>query len=223
MIKGAVMDVDGVILDSAWVWEDLGPRYLEGLGIKYASDLSEKVFYMTVEESAAYMAETYDIDKDPEDMSREMTGLLRDFYENEASLKAGVTEYIEGFRDLDIPVVIATSGERRNMEAALDRLGVLRFFTESLTCRDVGAGKDSPLIYLEAARIIGEEPKDIVVLEDSMQGIMTAGKAGFITAGVFDQLEEKNKAAMERAADIYIRDFRDPGFGDFIKALQGRI
>ena len=59
-------------------------------------------------------------------------------------------------------------------------------------------GKDSPLIYLEAARIIGEEPKDIVVLEDSMQGIMTAGKAGFITAGVFDQLEEKNKACQTR-------------------------
>ncbi len=219
VIKGAIFDVDGVILDSMGIWENLGERYLKGMGIRPEKDLDKKLLYITMEEGAEYMIKEYGLRKTTGEVTEELSLLLKSFYENEVSLKKGVREYLEGFAGLNIPMAIATSGGRANMEAALKRLGIHGFFKGSLTCAQVGKGKDDPFIYLEAARLLGERPENTVVFEDSPLGIRTAGEAGFVTAAVYDPSGEEYREYMEKAGDIYVRDFRHPDFKDFMKEV----
>lgn len=57
MIRGAVFDLDGVLLDSMAVWNDLGARYLLKQGIQPQSGLRDILFSMSMEQGAEYMKE----------------------------------------------------------------------------------------------------------------------------------------------------------------------
>ena len=62
MIKGVIFDVDGVLLNSMPVWENLGELYLRHLGIEAEKDLGTKLYTMSLEQSAEYLTETYHLD-----------------------------------------------------------------------------------------------------------------------------------------------------------------
>ena len=64
MIKGAIFDIDGVLLDSMIIWTDLGERYLRSIGKEPEEGLTEKLFSMSMEQGAEYLKDTYNIDKD---------------------------------------------------------------------------------------------------------------------------------------------------------------
>ena len=57
MIRGVIFDVDGVLLNSMPVWENLGEIYLERLGIEAEKGLGETLFAMSLEEGADYLIE----------------------------------------------------------------------------------------------------------------------------------------------------------------------
>ena len=63
MIKGAIFDIDGVLLDSMIIWTDLGERYLRSIGKEPEEGLTEKLFSMSMEQGAEYLKDTYNIDK----------------------------------------------------------------------------------------------------------------------------------------------------------------
>ena len=59
MIKGAIFDVDGTLLDSMEIWENAGARYLRSIGEVPEENLSEILYPMTMAEGAAYVKENY--------------------------------------------------------------------------------------------------------------------------------------------------------------------
>ena len=122
MIKGVIFDVDGVLLNSMPVWENLGELYLNSLGLEAEKDLGEILFTMSLEEGAEYLITQYGIDKSVEEVVNGLNREVRDFYAEKVPLKEGVRQYLSEFRERGIPMVIATSGDRKNTEAALRRL-----------------------------------------------------------------------------------------------------
>ena len=124
MIRGVIFDVDGVLLNSMPVWENLGELYLNRLGIEAEKGLGDTLFTMSLEEGAAYLISHYHLDKTPEEIIKGLNREVQDFYENRVPLKEGVRQYLQEFRERQIPMVIATSGDRKNAEAALKRLKV---------------------------------------------------------------------------------------------------
>ena len=128
MIKGVIFDVDGVLLDSMSAWENLGQMYLKHLGISAEADLGEILSPMSLEEAARYLIDHYGLRWKPEEVVRGINQELKAFYEHQVLLKPGVEIYVNEFCRRNIPMAIATSGDRENAEAALDRLGVLSYF-----------------------------------------------------------------------------------------------
>lgn len=55
MIKGAIFDVDGTLLDSMGIWKDVGVRYLNSIGIEAEPDLENILFTMSIQEGAQYV------------------------------------------------------------------------------------------------------------------------------------------------------------------------
>ena len=66
MIRGVIFDVDGVLLNSMPVWENLGELYLNSMGIEAEKDLRDTLFAMSLEEGADYLIAHYRLDKTPE-------------------------------------------------------------------------------------------------------------------------------------------------------------
>ena len=209
MIKGVIFDVDGVLLNSMPVWENLGELYLRSLGIEAEQGLGEILFTMSMEEAADYLITHYGLDKTPDQIISGVNREVKDFYELKVPLKEGVRQYLNEFRERKIPMVIATSGDRKNAEAALQRLKIRSFFQGIFTCSEIGSGKNEPDIYYAAALQLDTDPKQTWVFEDAYHAIRTAKKAGFRTAGVYDKANDRDLAHIWNTADIYLSEFQD--------------
>ncbi|MCC2255232.1 HAD family phosphatase [Ruminococcus sp. CLA-AA-H200] len=219
MIKGVVFDVDGVLLNSMPVWENLGELYLERLGVEAEKDLGETLFAMTLEEGAQYLISRYGLDKTPEEIIKGLNREVKDFYVSKVPLKEGVRQYLYEFRERNIPMVIATTGDRENAQAALKRLKVYSYFRGIFTCSEIGSGKNQPDIYYAAALQLDTDPKETLVFEDALHAIQTAKRAGFKTVGVYDRANDRNLAQIWNTADIYLPEFKD--FDLFWKRASG--
>ena len=209
MIRGVIFDVDGVLLNSMPVWENLGEIYLEHLGIEAEKGLGETLFAMSLEEGADYLIENYGLKQTPGEIIAGLNREVQDFYGRKVPLKEGVRGYLQEFRDRKIPMAIATSGDRANAEAALKRLKVISYFRAVFTCSEIGSSKSHPDIYYAAALQLDADPADTWVFEDALHAIRTAKKAGFRTAGVYDRASGRDLAQIRDTADIYLPEFKD--------------
>ena len=208
-IRGAIFDVDGVLIDSMFIWEGLGDRYLATQEKTAEPDLYEKLANYTMEEGAAYMKERYGLADTPEKIKADCLAIIDSFYRYEVEAKPGAKEILAEFRELGIPMVIASSGDDELMEAALTRLGMWEYFQTAFTCTVLETSKREPLIYLTCAEYLGLDPGEIVVFEDVFHAVTTAKDAGFFTVGIRDAASEADRPAIMEKSDMYLDSLAD--------------
>lgn len=205
-IRGVIFDVDGTLLDSMEIWEDVGERSLRNIGIEPEEGLGQKLFAMTIDEGVAYVKKKYALDEPEEILKDAMLEEVAHFYEEEAPLKAGARELLSRLKEAKVPMMVATSSDKRLIKAAFERLGILNCFKNIYTCDDVGAGKDQTDIYHACAKELGLEPSEILVFEDAIHGATSAKKAGFVLVGVYDRFSEAGQEILKKIADFYAGD-----------------
>lgn len=201
MIKYAIFDLDGTILDSSEMWKTLGAQYLTLLGKTPAPDLADKLGKMTIPEGAAYVHDEYDITYSPEEIVRHITRMTEKYYLEQVSLKDGAPKLLAALRAHCVRMSIATAGDANLALSALTRLGIAEFFAGAVSCSNYGA-KTSPEVFFAAADLIYAVPEETMVFEDSLHAVRTAKKAGFATAAVYD-VSEKNQEELKKTADFY--------------------
>lgn len=209
MIKGIIFDADGTLLDSMYIWEELGERYLADRNIKAEQDLGKILYPMTLEQSSTYLKNKYSIKDSTEKIINDILCLLTDFYKKEVLLKEGVYSYLEKMKPKGVVMGIATSGDKELLVSALKRLNVYHYFSVILTCSQYKTSKYEPLIYLKAAQTLGTKPSETVVFEDVLYGIKTAKDAGFVTVAVEDLSNIGDRQQLKECANYYIKDFND--------------
>ena len=98
-MKAAIFDVDGTLLDSMSVWEDIGERYLTSQNITAEKNLRAALHTMSLEQGAAWMKEKYQLDKSISQIIEEVLKIVSDFYRFEAPLKPGVKKTLEWVKE----------------------------------------------------------------------------------------------------------------------------
>lgn len=186
----SIFDVDGTILDSMEVWNTLASQYVQSLGKVPKKNLDEIVSDMSLEQSATYLKKHYKINKQEERIISEILNFISDFYEYEVNLMPGFKEFISHYDSIN---VIGTSCDEELVKIALNRLGVLNYFEDIITCSKVNKSKDDSDFYLACAQALKQRPEDIVVFEDADYCIDVARKVGFKVIKIKDwrDLNEK--------------------------------
>ena len=205
MIKGAIFDVDGTLLDSMEIWEDVAIRFLKSIGVEAEPDLPEVMFTMSLPEGAAYVKEHYRLTRETDEIIQGVLDIIRKYYEETAPLKPGVTKILEELSGKRIPMTVATSNNKEEVEAAFKRLGIASYFSRIFTCEEVGAGKTRPDIYMKAAEYMGTRPEETVIFEDVLHAIRTAKKAGFLAVGLYDEASKADQEEIKKEADWYAK------------------
>ncbi len=206
MIKGAIFDVDGTLLDTMPIWHEVSGRYLAKRGIKAPQSLVDKIFTMTLSEGCRYIKELYSLPDPTESVEEAIVSEIREFYYTEAQMKPGAGELLRRFSALGIPMVILTSGLRETHTRAMERLGILGCFEELYFCSELGMTKREPETFLRVAEALGTAPCDTCVFEDSLYAIKTAKKAGFQVTGVADADQEKEREEIISLSDLFVYD-----------------
>ncbi|MDE6727366.1 MAG: HAD family phosphatase [Oscillospiraceae bacterium] len=207
MIKFAIFDLDGTLLDSSEMWRTLGARYLSFLKKTPEPGLNEALNEMTMPMGAQYLREHYNIAYSSEEIVRHLTRMIESYYAEEVNLKDGAPKLLAALRTHCVHMSIATSSDERLAMMSLMRLGVGDFFAGAVSCSNYGA-KTSPDVYLAAADLIYAIPEETVVFEDSLFAVRTARKAGFATAAVMD-ISESDQEGLKRASDFYTENLED--------------
>lgn len=186
----SIFDVDGTILDSMEVWNTLASQYVQSLGMVPEKNLDEIVSDMSLEQSATYLKNHYKINKQEERIISEVLNFISDFYEYEVNLMPGFKEFISHYDSIN---VIGTSCDEELVKIALNRLAVLNYFEDIITCSKVNKSKKDPDFYLACAQVLKQRPEDIVVFEDADYCIDVARKVGFKVIKIKDwrDLNEK--------------------------------
>ena len=209
MIKGAIFDLDGTLLDSMFIWDTIGEEYLRSLGKEPHEDLKETFMTLTLEEAAEYYREHYGVTLSVGEIVDGVNSMVEQTYRTKVTLKPGISEYLAWLKENGVRMCVATVTDRYLVEETLERLGVRHYFSEIFTCAEVGFGKDKPVIYQKALEHLGTEKRDTYVFEDMLFALNTAKTDGFPTVGVYDR-HEVHQDELKKLSDYYIRDFSDP-------------
>lgn len=204
MIKGAIFDVDGTLLDSMPIWEQAGALYLESLNIQADPDLGALMYAMTMEEGATYLRQQYGVDRTADEIISGIHGIIRGFYYDEVVLKPGVMEFLTFLKKEHIRITAATSCDRPFVEAAFERLCIAEYFERIFTCTEIGAGKHSPDIFAAASVSMATVPSETWVFEDALHAILICRESGYKTVGVYDSSNDRQWEEIRRCADICI-------------------
>ena len=209
MIRGAIFDLDGVLLDSLGIWYDLGARYVLSMGMQPVSGMSETLFSMSMEQGAVYLKRTFGLEKREEEIIADLEQILRDYYYKEVPAKEGAKELLAFLQEQGVKMAAATSSPRPHVTEALNRLGLLSYMQEIYTTSEVGESKHSPRIYELAAKGLECSAEEILVFEDSLYALKTAKTAGFRCVGVYDAQGESDQHGLEMTADVYLHKLKE--------------
>jgi len=208
MLKGVIFDFDGTLFDSMWIWETAGEVYLRSLGKEPQAGLQKILKPMSLLQSARYLRAQYGLSCSEQAIMGGVNRTVEDFYFHTAEPKHGVIAFLEELHRREIKLCIATATDRYQVEAALRRCGMERFFSEIFTCTEVGSGKDEPEIFRRAMAHLQTDRRTTAVVEDAYHAAYTAKQDGFAVVGVWDP-HESRQAELRAITDLFLSDYGD--------------
>ena len=203
MIKGAIFDVDGTLIDSLGGWRTAVSGYLGSVGVMFDEDVYKRMHRLTAEKAISYLKRELSL-KDPESVIRErIFASLEVFYREKTRIVPGVPELLEALDRAGVVMAAATSNRRDFALSALRCHKIDRYFSRIVTCDDFGTTKSVPTVYLRTAELIGFSPSETVVFEDSPHAAETAHAAGFPVELVSGDLSDGGvRSAILRRAGV---------------------
>ncbi|MBQ9065895.1 MAG: HAD family phosphatase [Clostridia bacterium] len=215
-LRAAIFDVDGTLIDSMPIWYDVGARYLRSCGVTPPEELWRRYFTMGLEEAAQDMREQFSLPQPMEEIKQGFLQIVERFYREEVPLKPGAGNFLKELHKAGVPMALATANTSELANAALTRLGVLEYFSVTLSCEDFGTTKKEPLVYRKAAERLGTEPSETAVFEDILLAVTTAHDAGFCAVAVEDRASAEEEEQIRRVADHYISNFSEIPIDAFV-------
>ena len=208
-IEGAVVDLDGTLLDSSWVWEKVDEKFLGDRGFQVPDDYVDEISPLGAERAAVYTIERFGLNEDKDDIVREWIEMAKKEYATEVVCKPYAKEFLEELHKLNIKMAVATSSDRELFMKTLEREGILKYFQKIVTVDEVERGKGYPDIYEEAARRIKVNPHKCLVFEDILAGVTGASLGEFNVVAVFDEKSKHNWEKIKSISKYSINDYKE--------------
>ncbi|RFU41428.1 HAD family phosphatase [Actinomadura logoneensis] len=182
--QAVVFDMDGVLVDSEPVWEEVRRGYVADRGGTWHSDTQERLMGMNTPEWAAYLAtDVIGGDATAEQVAYEVVDRMSRRYADEVPVMPGAVEAVERLAEFR-PLGVASSSPRVLIELVLGRLGIAGRFRTLVSTEDVDLGKPAPDGYLAAAARLEVAAEACVAVEDSSNGLRSAHAAGMRVVAV---------------------------------------
>jgi len=187
MKKGIILDLDGVICDTAYfhylAWKELAEEY----NYELTHSDNEALKGVSRADSLRYILEKANVSIDDSKFEADLVR-KNDWYlklvdtMSEESVLPGVREFFQRCATKRIPLALGSAS--KNARLVLQKVGLLHAFHGIVDAATVTNGKPHPETFLEAAKLINIKPENCIVFEDSSSGVQAAKSANMYTVGV---------------------------------------
>jgi beta-phosphoglucomutase len=215
-LKGAIFDLDGVLVDTGWAhrqsWYDLAEK--EGFS------MTDEFFYST------FGMQNYQIipmllgrDASPEEVKRLSDWKeqrYREIIAEKLTAAEGAISLLGDLKSEAFRLAVGSSAPRANLELVLDCTDLRDYFDAYVTGEDVTRGKPAPETFLKAAEKLSLDARRCVVVEDAVQGVEAARAAGMAVVAVTTTRSREDLAG----ADIIVDSLAQLNARQFIELLR---
>lgn len=207
-MKAVIFDMDGVIVDTNPHHRLAWRAYYQRYGKTLSDD--EFVEHISGKHNTHIVAHLFAGQPlSPGEVLRlgnEKEALFRELYRPIITPTPGLVEFLKALKTAGIRTAVATSAPVENLDFVVDALGLRLYFDALLNESMVSHPKPNPEIYRKAMQLLGVEPVESVVFEDSTTGIEAARASGAQVVGVATTLTPDD---LQPFVDDVIRDFTE--------------
>jgi HAD superfamily hydrolase (TIGR01509 family) len=198
-IEAVVFDMDGVLVDTEHLWDEVRERLTDEWGGRYTPEAQEAMMGMSSLEWSRYLHETVGLGEPPDVINAEVVRRMLARYEEVLPVVDGARDAVLRLHDDGFALAVASSSNRELIDAVLRRLEVDPLFAVTVSSEEVARGKPAPDVYLEAARRLDVAPSRCAAVEDSASGIRAAHAAGMRVLAYPNRHYPPNEDVLERA------------------------
>jgi HAD superfamily hydrolase (TIGR01509 family) len=177
VIDAVVFDLDGLLLDTEQLWDEVREQLARERGGRWPERAQADMMGMSSPEWSRYMHEVVGLAEPPDEIADEVVQRMAARYRERLPLLPGAGEAVERLAARWL-LGLASSSNRPLIELALEAGGLAPFFRATVSSEEVARGKPAPDVYLEACRRLGVDCKRAAAIEDSRNGIRSAHAAG---------------------------------------------
>lgn len=214
MIKAIIFDMDGVISDSEPLWYKAAQKYLEAMDIilpkpnnrAFKNFVNTKIRGRTQPYVTKIMKNQYGIKGSYKKILSDRLRILFDIYSKELKPIPGAMPLVKLLHRQGYPLLLASSSPRKVINYVMKKLKLKKYFKYIISGDDIQYSKPHPQMFLKGAKLIKEKPANILVIEDSINGIRATHRAG-MKCIVFKQSYTPYKYL--KTADLVVKSLKD--------------
>ncbi|MFE9694208.1 HAD family hydrolase [Micromonospora sp. NPDC005806] len=177
MVDAVLFDLDGVIVDSEPVWEEVRRAYVAAHGGTWQPDTQRRLMGMSTGEWAAYLSVELGVDRTAEQVAAEVVAEMTRRYAERVPLIDDADAVVRRMA-ARWPLGLASSSPTALIAATLAATGLTDAFGATLSTEETARGKPAPDVWLAVAARLGVDPARCVAVEDSSNGVRSAAAAG---------------------------------------------
>ena len=200
-IEAVVFDLDGVILDTEELWDEVREALARERGGRWSDRAQADMMGMSSPEWSRYMHEVVGLAESPDEINREVVHRMLDRYAQRLPLIDGAIDAVRRIA-ARWPLGLASSSNRELIDRALEVSGLAPLFRATVSSEEVARGKPAPDVYLEVTRRLGVDAKSCAAIEDSANGIRSAHAAGMRVVAIPNPAFRPSEDALALAAVV---------------------
>lgn len=205
MIKAAIFDMDGVLIDSEPFWQAAQKEAFKKVGLEITDDMCRLTIGLRIDEVVAHWHRNYQWDGlSLREIENEVIQGVIDRINERGILMPGVHSAISFFKNKDLRIALASSSASRLIHTVLEKFDLKSKFEVIHSAENETHGKPHPAIYLTTAQLLNVEPATCIAIEDSFNGLVAAKAARMKTICIPDHsMRDETKFDI---ADVKLRD-----------------
>ena len=207
IMKAAIFDMDGTLVDSMSEWRKLNIVFVKNLGFTPTPEQEDDLIALSGLRAVDYFNETFGIETTFDELCALSAAEMERIYGEGLPLKPGVLGYLQRLRERDVKCVVATATPARQALVALNRVHLIRHFDYIFSTEILGGHKGEAEFYDKLCAFIGERPEDCVMFEDGLYAMQGARAAGLGVIGITDDTNRRYRDEILLACDKLIDSY----------------
>ena len=207
IMKAAIFDMDGTLVDSMSEWRRLNILFVKRMGFTPTPKQEEDLMALSGLLAVDYFKEQFGIEATFEEICEMDAMEMERIYGEGLPLKPGVLGYLQRLHERGVKCVVATATPARQALVALNRVRLVRHLDYIFSTEILGGHKGETEFYEKLCAFIGERPEDCVMFEDGLYAMQGARAAGLGVIGITDETNRRYREEILQTCDRLIDSY----------------